>query len=85
MYMAGFDRRKDPSVGTLDGLEVCVLALEGQLGFPFLMCVFDLLGGDIMRVIYIIDMGIDFIFYFRPKIPHRTGGNQLIFRRFICN
>ena len=23
MHMAGFDRRKDPSVGTLDGLEVC--------------------------------------------------------------
>ena len=46
MHMAGFDRRKDPSVGTLDELEVCVLALEGQLGFPFLMCVFDLLGTD---------------------------------------
>ena len=46
MHMAGFDRRKAPSVGTLDGLEVCVLAMEGQLGFPFLMCVFDLLGTD---------------------------------------
>ena len=46
MHMAGFDRRKAPSVGTLDELEVCVLALEGQLGFPFLMCVFDLLGTD---------------------------------------
>ena len=46
MHMAGFDRRKDPSVGTLDGLEVCVLTLEGQLGFPFVMCVFDLLGTD---------------------------------------
>lgn len=46
MHMAGFDRRKDPSVGTLDGLEVCVLTLEDQLGFPFLMCVFDLLGTD---------------------------------------
>ena len=46
LHKAGFDRRKDPSVGTLDELEVCVLALEGQLGFPFLMCVFDLLGTD---------------------------------------
>ena len=46
MHMAGFDRRKDPSVGTLDELEVCVLTLEDQLGSPFLMCVFDLLGTD---------------------------------------
>ena len=53
MHMAGFDRRKDPSVGTLDGLEVCVLALEGQLGFPFLMCVFDLLGTDSNLCIHI--------------------------------
>ena len=53
MHMAGFDRRKDPSVGTLDGLEVCVLALEGQLGLPFLMCVFDLLGTDSNLCIHI--------------------------------
>ena len=46
MHMAGFDRRKDPSVGTLDGLETCVLALEDRRGSPFLMCVFDLLGTD---------------------------------------
>ena len=53
MHMAGFDRRKDPSVDTLDGLEVCVLALEGQIGFPFLMCVFDLLGTDSNLCIHI--------------------------------
>ena len=46
MHMAGFDRRKDPSVGTLDPLEVCVLALTDQQDNPFLMCVFDLLGTD---------------------------------------
>ena len=46
MHMAGFDRRKDPSTGTLDLLEVCVLALEDSQQNPFLMCVFDLLGTD---------------------------------------
>lgn len=46
MHMAGFDRRKDPSAGTLDPLEVCVLALLDQQDNPFLMCVFDLLGTD---------------------------------------
>ena len=46
MHMAGFDRRKDPSTGTLDPLEVCVLALADQQDNPFLMCVFDLLGTD---------------------------------------
>ena len=46
MAMAGFDRRNGTSSGTLDPLEVCVLALEDDLGQPFLMCVFDLLGTD---------------------------------------
>ena len=46
MAMAGFDRRKAPSIGTLDSLEVCVLALADQRSAPFLMCVFDLLGTD---------------------------------------
>ena len=46
MKMAGFDRRKDPSVGTLDSLEVCALAFMDQQNEPFLMCVFDLLGTD---------------------------------------
>ena len=46
MGMAGFDRRKGTSTGTMDGLEVCVLALEDLCGTPFLMCVFDLLGTD---------------------------------------
>lgn len=46
MHMAGFDRRKDPSTGTLDPLEICVLALEDDQGAAFLMCVFDLLGTD---------------------------------------
>lgn len=46
MHMAGFDRRKDPSTGTLDPLEVCVLALGDSRNKPFLMCVFDLLGTD---------------------------------------
>ena len=46
MHMAGFDRRKVPSAGTLDPLEVCVLALKDQQDNPFLMCVFDLLGTD---------------------------------------
>ena len=46
MNMAGFDRRKDPSTGTLDPLETCVLAFVDQQGSPFLMCVFDLLGTD---------------------------------------
>ena len=46
MKMAGFDRRKDASTGTLDSLEVCVLALADQSGKTFLMCVFDLLGTD---------------------------------------
>ena len=46
MAMAGFDRRKGTSTGTLDPLDVCVLALEDQQGTPFLMCAFDLLGTD---------------------------------------
>ena len=46
MAMAGFDRRKGTSQGTLDPLEVCVLALEDSGGMPFVMCVFDLLGTD---------------------------------------
>ena len=46
MNMAGFDRRKDPSQGTLDTLDVCVLALRDDGENPFLMCVFDLLGTD---------------------------------------
>ena len=46
MHMAGFDRRKDPSTGTLDPLNVCVLALEDNQKNPFLMCAFDLLGTD---------------------------------------
>lgn len=46
MGMAGFDRRKDPSTGTLDPLDVCVLAFEDAGGAPFVMCVFDLLGTD---------------------------------------
>ena len=46
MHMAGFDRRKDPSAGTLDRLEVCVLAMEDNQKNPFLMCLFDLLGTD---------------------------------------
>lgn len=46
MHMAGFDRRKDPSIGTLDELEVCVLALADQQENPFVMRVFDLLGTD---------------------------------------
>ena len=46
MKMAGFDRRKDASTGTLDPLDVCVLAMEDGCGAPFLLCVFDLLGTD---------------------------------------
>ena len=46
VHMAGFDRRKDPSTGTLDPLDVCVLALVDGQNAPFLMCVFDLLGTD---------------------------------------
>ena len=46
MKMAGFDRRKDPSQGTLDPLEVCVLAFADDQGAPFLLCAFDLLGTD---------------------------------------
>ena len=46
MGMAGFDRRKDPSNGTLDPLDVCVLAFEDTKGAHFVMCVFDLLGTD---------------------------------------
>jgi hypothetical protein len=46
MNMAGFDRRKDPSTGTLDELEVQVLALADDREVPFLMCIFDLLGTD---------------------------------------
>ena len=46
MNMAGFDRRKDPSIGTLDELEVQVLALVDDREMPFLMCIVDLLGTD---------------------------------------
>ena len=46
MYMAGFDRRKDPATGTLDPIEVCVMAFEDDRKEPFLMLVFDLLGTD---------------------------------------
>ena len=46
MKMAGFDRRKDPSTGTLDPLDVCVLAFADQNDESFVMCVFDLLGTD---------------------------------------
>ena len=46
MKMAGFDRRKDPSQGTLDALEVCVLALADAEQTPFLLCALDLLGTD---------------------------------------
>ena len=46
MGMAGFDRRKGTATGTLDPLEVSVLALEDDRGQPFLMCVLDLLGTD---------------------------------------
>ena len=46
MYMAGFDRRKDPATGTLDPIEVCVMAFEDDRKQPFLMLVFDLLGTD---------------------------------------
>ena len=45
MGMAGFDRRKDPSKGTLDPLDVCVMAFHDGV-LPFFMCVFDLLGTD---------------------------------------
>lgn len=44
--MAGFDRRTNPSSGTLDPLEVSVLILQDDSGFPFVFCVFDLLGVD---------------------------------------
>ena len=53
MSMAGFDRRKDPSAGTLDPLEVCALALSGVESTPFLMCVFDLLGTDSKLCVHI--------------------------------
>ena len=46
MAMAGFDRRKGASQGTLDPLDVCALALEDQRKQPFVMCVYDLLGTD---------------------------------------
>ena len=46
MAMAGFDRRKGTSQGTLDPLDVCVLALVPGSGAAFLLCVFDLLGTD---------------------------------------
>ena len=46
MGMAGFDRRKGTSAGTLDPLEVSALAFEDSHGKLFLMCVFDLLGTD---------------------------------------
>ena len=46
MHMAGFDRRKEPSTGTLDDLEVCVLALTDRQNKPFVMCALDLLGTD---------------------------------------
>ena len=53
MHMAGFDRRKDPSTGTLDELEVCVLALVDGQNKPFLMCWFDLLGTDSTLCVHI--------------------------------
>ena len=37
MGMAGFDRRKDPSTGTLDPLAVCVLVFEDRRNQPFLL------------------------------------------------
>lgn len=46
MLMAGFDRRKEPSVGTLDALYVSVLAMEDAKNQKFLLCSFDLLGTD---------------------------------------
>ena len=46
MGMAGFDRRKGTSTGTLDPLEVSVLAFADSRDSLFLMCVFDLLGTD---------------------------------------
>lgn len=46
MLMAGFDRRKEPSVGTLDALYVSVLAMEDTQKQQFLLCSFDLLGTD---------------------------------------
>ncbi len=45
MPMAGFDRRKDPSTGTLDDLYVRVLVLDDG-NEPFAFCVFDVLGTD---------------------------------------
>ena len=47
MTMAGFDRRKDPSTGTLDELYVRVLVLDDG-NEPFAFCVFDVLGTDRM-------------------------------------
>ncbi len=46
MYMAGFDRRKDPSTGILDPLFVSVLLLKDELEQPFVFCSFDVLGVD---------------------------------------
>ena len=46
MYMAGFDRRKDPSTGILDPLYVSVLLLKDEQGQPFVFCSFDVLGVD---------------------------------------
>ncbi len=45
MPMAGFDRRKDPSTGTLDDLFVRILVLDDG-NEPFAFCVFDVLGVD---------------------------------------
>ncbi len=46
MYMAGFDRRKDPSTGILDPLYVSVLLLKDEQDQPFVFCSFDVLGVD---------------------------------------
>ncbi len=46
MFMAGFDRRKDPSTGILDPLYVSVLLLKDEQDQPFVFCSFDVLGVD---------------------------------------
>lgn len=46
MFMAGFDRRKDPSTGILDPLYVSILLLKDEQDQPFVFCSFDVLGVD---------------------------------------
>ncbi len=46
MYMAGFDRRTDPSTGILDPLYVSVLLFKDEQDQPFAFCSFDVLGVD---------------------------------------